>query len=171
MRFFTPSLLILSFFVLGGAIFKSTAPRNCATILPDDSIFVLTGDTRRIPFAVRQMRRYPKSHLYIIGAGASNVFKSDRITTESSSKSTYQNAMAIKKIADAQGLNRIVLITTVDHYNRAKYLIAEQLPNTEIVACPVSLLGMPVARRLERWTTEYIKYIGTMIGIRESAKE
>jgi hypothetical protein len=30
------------------------------------------------------------------------------------------------------------------------------------------LAGMPVGKRLERWTTEYIKYIVTMIGIKES---
>lgn len=150
-------------------MFKSMAPTRCATLLPYDSIFVLTGDARRIPFAMRQLRRYPSADLYIIGAGAQGSFAAaERVTVESDSKSTYQNALAIKKIADTQGLDRIVLVTTVDHFNRARYLIRQELPHIEITACPVPLAGMPVSRRVERWATEYIKYIGTLIGIRES---
>jgi uncharacterized SAM-binding protein YcdF (DUF218 family) len=168
MRFLTPSLLALSLFVLGGAVFKSTAPTRCATILPDDSIFVLTGDSRRIPFAARQMRKNPNARMYVIGAGASGASKSDRVVIESDSKSTYQNALAIRRIALGHGLERIVLVTTVDHFNRAKYLVRRELPYIEIAACPAPLTGMPVAKRLERWTTEYIKYVGTLIGIRES---
>jgi uncharacterized SAM-binding protein YcdF (DUF218 family) len=153
---------------MGGAIFKSTAPTRCSTILQNDTIFVLTGDARRIPFAMRKMRQYPKANMYVIGAGGAKGYTSDRIIVESDSKSTYQNALAIKQISDKLGLNRIVLVTTVDHYNRAKFLIHKELPDVEIVACPVPLSGMPVSKRLERWETEYIKYIGTMIGIKES---
>jgi uncharacterized SAM-binding protein YcdF (DUF218 family) len=168
MKFFSPSLLILCLFVLGGAIFKSTAPTNCSTILKNDSIFVLTGDARRIPFALRQMRRYPNANIYIIGAGARGIKMPAGVVVESNSKSTYQNALAIKRISDRQGLNRIVLITTVDHFNRARYLIKNELPDVEIAPCPVPLMGMPVSKRLERWTTEYVKYIGTLIGIKDS---
>ncbi|MBN1281960.1 MAG: YdcF family protein [Alphaproteobacteria bacterium] len=168
MKFFNPSLLVISFFVLGGAVFKSTAPTRCTTILPNDSIFVLTGDVRRIPFALREFRKHPTTRMYIIGAGASGIKMPPRVTVESNSKSTYQNAVAIKRIAESQGLNRIVLITTVDHFNRAKYLIKDELPNVEIAPCPVPLTSMPVSKRLERWTTEYIKYVGTLIGIKDS---
>jgi uncharacterized SAM-binding protein YcdF (DUF218 family) len=168
MKILTPSLLVLSLFVLGGAVFKSTAPTRCSTILPGDSIFVLTGDARRIPFAMRQLRKHPKTIVYIIGAGASGAHTSDRVIIESDSKSTYQNALAIKRIADRRGLDRIVLVTTVDHFNRARYLLRHELPSVEIAACPAQLTGMPVTKRLERWTTEYIKYIGTLVGIRES---
>ncbi len=169
MKFLTPSLLFLSCFVLGGMMFKSMAPTRCATILPDDSIFVLTGDARRIPFAMRQLRKYPDADLYIIGAGAQGSFEmARRVNIESESKSTYQNALAIKEIAGRAGLDRLVIITTEDHMNRAKYLIKQELPDVEIVACPATLSGMPPAKRLERWTTEYIKYIATMLGFKES---
>lgn len=168
MRFLTPSLLILTCFVIGGAIFKSMAPRTCGTILPDDTIFVLTGDMRRIPFAMRQLRKHPDTELYIIGAGERTSFDmSRRVMIESESKSTYQNALAIREIANRTGLDRIVLITTEDHMNRAKYLIQRELPYSEIVTCPVPLADMPVTKRLERWTVEYIKYIATMFGINE----
>lgn len=154
---------------MGGMIFKSATPRECGTIMPDDTIFVLTGDMRRIPFAMRTVKQYPDTNIYIIGAGANTaIIDSTRpITVESESKSTYQNALAIRKIVEKTGLDRIVIVTTEDHMNRAEYLIRHELPSTEIVTCPATLYGMPAARRLERWTTEYIKYIVTMFGIKE----
>ena len=168
MKILTPSLLFLAMFVIGGMIFKSMSPTQCGTILPDDSIFVLTGDMRRIPFAMRMLRTYPDADLYIIGAGAEGSYEmTRRVTIESYSKSTYQNARAIRDIATRAGLDRIVLITTEDHMNRAQYLLRDELPNVEIVACPTRLSGMPAPRRLERWTTEYIKYIVTLLGIKE----
>lgn len=165
----TPSFVLLSCFVIGGMFFKSAAPRQCGSIYDNDSIFVLTGDERRIPFAIRKMQEYPNANLYIIGVGAPNAVQINRpAIIESTSKSTYQNALAIKKIVTDQQLKRIVIITTEDHINRAKYLIHNELPDTEIVTCPAMLIGMPPAKRLERWATEYIKYIVTMIGIKES---
>lgn len=168
-RLLTPTFLIFSTFVLGGMVFKSTAPIQCGTILPNDSIFVLTGDERRIPFAVRKMREFPNADLYIIGAGAQGKIDVARpAIIESQSRSTYQNALAIRDIAHARNLKRLVIITTEDHMNRAKYLIQSELPDTQIIACPAILTDMPPTKRLERWTTEYIKYIVTMFGIKES---
>lgn len=169
MKLFHPSLLLLGLFVIGGIAFKLTTPNDCDFILPNDSIFVLTGDFRRIPFAMRQIDKYPDADLYIIGAGPESQYKgADRATIESDSKSTYQNALAIRQISEKSGLDRIVLITTEDHIRRAKYLIQSELPKSTIVACPVALSEMPPARRLERWFIEYVKYIATMIGIKES---
>ncbi len=169
MRLLAPSLLLVSLFVIGGMVFKTTAPRQCGTILPEDSIFVLTGDVRRIPFAMRQLRNHPKADLYIIGAGMPGSHKMKKqVTIESDSKSTYENALAIKKIVNEKGLDRIVIITTEDHMHRANYLIKQELPVIEIVTCPVPLSDMPVSKRLERWATEYVKYIATMFGIKES---
>lgn len=167
MRFFTPSFLLVICFVLGGMMFKSMSPRSCGTILPDDSIFVLTGDERRIPFAMRQMQKYPDADLYIIGAGAPISYAANNIKIETESKSTYQNALAIKDIVQRAGLDRLVLVTTEDHMSRAKYLLRTEIPYIEIVACPVALSGMHATKRLERWTIEYIKYIVTMFGIKE----
>lgn len=173
MRFFTPSFLTPSFvlvicFVLGGMMFKSMSTKRCGTILPDDSIFVLTGDERRIPFAMNQMRKYPDADLYIIGAGAPSIDTlAKHVKIESESKSTYQNALAIKEIVQRAGLDRLILITTEDHMLRAKYLLRQEMPYVEIVACPVTLSGMHATKRLERWTIEYVKYIVTMFGIKE----
>ena len=169
MRFFTPSFLAVIFFVLGGMAFKLATPNKCDLILPDDTIFVLTGDERRIPFAMKQLEKYPDTDLYIIGAGApafGNILTQASI--ECDSKSTYQNALAIKNIVTNAGLDRIVVITTEEHMNRANYLIRHELPNTKIVSCPARLTGMPAGKRLERWAIEYIKYIVTIFGIKES---
>ena len=160
-KILTPSFVIFACFILGGMIFKSVAPVQCGTIYPNDSIFVLTGDERRIPFAMRKMREFPTADLYIIGAGAQGKI-------ESRSKSTYQNALAIREIAMARNLKRVVIITTEDHINRATYLIKNELPMVNVVACPATLTGMAPTKRLERWATEYIKYIATMFGIKES---
>ena len=168
-RLITPSFLLASLFVIGGMYFKYSMPNQCNEITDYDSIFVLTGDERRIPFAIKKMQEFPHADLYIIGAGASGVIdKTQHAIIESKSKSTYQNALAIKKIVQENNLTRIVIITTEDHINRAKYLIQEESPNTNIIACPATLIGMPPAKRLERWATEYIKYIVTMFGIKES---
>ena len=159
---------MLGLFLIGGMIFKSTAPTRCATILPGDYVFVLTGDDRRIPFARHITRSVPNVTLYVIGAGAPAMATRPRVRVEADSKSTYQNAVAIRDIANENGLDRVVLITSTDHFNRAKYLLANELPNTEIVDCPVVIDDMPVQRQLQRWALEYVKYIGTILGYKES---
>ncbi len=163
----TPSFILFSCFVIGGMYFRAHSPRRCGEIFPNDSIFVLTGDERRIPFAMRKLNEYPNADLYIIGAGASGINTERPAIIESKSKSTYQNALAIKKIATERELDRVVIITTEDHMNRAKYLVQSELPKTQIITCPAILTGMAPSKRLERWATEYLKYIVTMVGIKE----
>ncbi len=168
MKLLTTTFMISGLLLLGGAIFKSTAPTTCAALFKNDTAFVLTGDDARIHFSLRYINQEPDATLYIIGTGANVKYKKhNKIKMESSSKSTYQNAMAVKKIANSQGLNRIVLITSQDHFNRAEYLIRQELPDIEIAACPVPLDGVPVHKRLERWGIEYAKYIATMFGLKE----
>ena len=143
-------------------------PPRCEALQQNDNIFVLTGDERRIPYALKKLEDLQYGNLYIIGAGAENITEREHVNVESQSKSTYQNSLAIKRIVDTQQLNRIVIITTEDHMNRALYLLREELPNTDIIPCPASLTGMPTPNRVKRWTLEYVKYIVTMFGIKES---
>ncbi|MCQ2574945.1 MAG: YdcF family protein [Alphaproteobacteria bacterium] len=162
------SLVFIFCFVLGGAIFKFVTPPKCDHLHQDDPIFVLTGDVRRIPYALKKLDDLQYGQLYVIGAGAENVISLPHVKVESESKSTYQNALAIKHIVNSYDLNRIVVVTTEEHMNRALYLIRSELPNTDIIACPTSLIGMPAPERVKRWAIEYIKYIVTMFGIKES---
>ena len=169
MKIFTPSFLILGFFVLGGMIFKLTSPLSCGPILPNDNVFVLTGDARRVPFALQQTKQYPATQIHIIGVGG-HKFSVDGmplVAMETKSKSTYQNALAIQKIVKQKHLDRIVIVTTEEHMKRAIHLIHHELPKTELVTCSAPLIGMPASLRLQRWTVEYLKYIVTLFGIKE----
>lgn len=168
MKIFTPSFLILGCFVFGGMIFKLTSPLSCGPILPNDNIFVLTGDARRIPYALQQTKQYPMAKIHIIGVGGHKFEPGDRhIIMETQSKSTYQNALAIKKIVEQKNLSRIVIVTTEEHMKRATHLIHHETPSTEIVTCSAPLTGMSAPLRLQRWTIEYLKYIATVFGIKE----
>lgn len=168
MKVFTPSFLILGFFVLGGMIFKLTSPLSCGPILPNDNIFVLTGDARRVPYALNQTKQYPMARIHIIGAGGHN-FNTGKhhVTMETKSKSTYQNALAIERIVRQKHLKRIVVVTTEEHMKRATHLIRLETPDTELVTCSAPLTGMPASQRLQRWTVEYVKYLVTLFGIKE----
>lgn len=167
MKYIPVSLIFIICFVFGGLMFKSMTPPRCESLLQNDNIFVLTGDTRRIPYAMRKLENLQYGNLYVIGAGATNIPDIEHVYVESLSKSTYQNALAIKKIVKTYNMNRIVIVTTEDHMNRALYLLRDEMPDIDIIACPASLTGMEPQSRLKRWTIEYIKYIVTMLGIKE----
>ena len=167
MKYIPASLILIFCFVFGGLMFKSMTPPRCGSLMEKDNIFVLTGDTRRIPYAMRKLQDLQYGQLYVIGAGATNIPDIEHVMVESLSKSTYQNALAIKRIVESENMNRFVIVTTEDHMNRALYLLRQEMPNIDIVACPASLTGMQTSSRLKRWTIEYIKYIVTMCGIKE----
>ncbi|MCL2338384.1 MAG: YdcF family protein [Proteobacteria bacterium] len=164
-------MIILILFVLGGVWFKMAAPVRCPPLAADAKIFVLTGDARRIPFATAKLSGFSDRRLYIIGVGTHNFSQyindevQRQVTNEYDSKSTAENAIAIKNIVNAEKFRKIVLVTTADHMMRAMVLVGRQLPDAAIVACPVPLNGTPVTRRLQRWGIEYVKYLGTIIGI------
>lgn len=173
--FFTrPFFWLLILFIATGVYFKSSAPTTCPWLSENERIFVLTGDVRRIPFAKTLLERHPRRHLYIIGVGGdfTAMIPTDKrpmITTESESRTTYENALAIREIATAQNLNRFAIVTTEDHMPRAMLLVRRRMPDANIIPCPVPLHGMPAPQRLERWAIEYLKYIGTVLGV-ESRK-
>ena len=167
MKYIPLSFVILFCFVVGGMMFKSMTPPRCESLMENDNIFVLTGDSRRIPYAMKKLETLQYGNLYVIGAGVVDIPETEHIYVESLSKSTYQNALAIKHIVDSENFSRIVIVTTEDHMNRALYLLRTELPEIDIVACPASLTGMSTPNRLKRWTIEYIKYIVTLFGIKE----
>ncbi|MCL1786274.1 MAG: YdcF family protein [Alphaproteobacteria bacterium] len=165
-----PPIWLLIAVVAGGLYFKSSVPDSCPWLSDSEKIFVLTGDVRRIPFAMALLDNYPNRRLYIIGAGGNYSAmipddKKSKISIESESRTTYENAVAIREIARAQKINRIALVTTEDHVPRAMMLVRRRMPDAEIIPCPVPLYGMPVPKQLERWATEYVKYLGTAVGV------
>ena len=100
-------------------MFKSMTPPRCESLMENDNIFVLTGDSRRIPYAMKKLETLQYGNLYVIGAGVVDVPETEHIYVESLSKSTYQNALAIKHIVDSENFSRIVIVTTEDHMNRS----------------------------------------------------
>lgn len=168
MKYIPLSLALIFCFILGGVMFKSMTPPRCESLLQNDNIFVLTGDIRRIPYALKKFNELQSAKLYIIGAGVPNIEETERIHTESVSKSTYQNTLAIKNIVQKNSLERIVVVTTEDHINRALYLLRKTLPDTDIISCPAPLRDMSTPQRAKRWAIEYVKYIVTLFGIKES---
>ncbi len=175
MKILTPSLIVLVLLAGGATIFKLGTPDKCALVRGDDTLFVLTGDSRRIPYAMKLLEHHPDRHLEIIGVGG-HKYESlipenlrSQVELEMYSRSTYENAQAVQKIAHDKNLTRIVVVTTEDHMNRSLLLIKKQLNNTTIVPCPVRLQRMNPRERLYRWSMEYIKYIASLFGLERKA--
>lgn len=175
MKLLTPSLAILILLAGGAVTFKTRTPDKCASVRNDDTLFVLTGDSRRIPYAMKLLENHPDRNLKIIGVGGHEYWAlipkdlQPQIELETNSKTTYENARAVRKIVHNKNLSRIVLVTTEDHMNRSMLLIERQLPDTNIIPCPVKLEKMSPHERLVRWGTEYLKYIATLFGLESRA--
>jgi len=163
----SPYLLPLTLFAGGFLWFWTASTPACPTLATDAKIFVLTGDARRIPFALDKLSEHPGRQLYIIGVGGPtlDVRYQHKTEIENESRSTYENAVAIRHIVRRDNLRSIVIITTEDHMNRSLFFIRGQLPQTELIPCPVPLSNMVASRQLERWIEEYIKFIGALVGL------
>ena len=167
-----PYILLPLLFVAGGIWFRQGAPRTCPHLSEAEHIFVLTGDARRIPFAKRLLEDNPYRKLHIIGVGGDVPIAADlrgQVSTESASRTTHENALAIRAITDLYGIRRFAIVTTEDHMPRAMLLAERHVPGAIIIPCPVPLRNMDASRRLNRWFDEYLKFISTLIGV-ESRK-
>ncbi|MCL1891688.1 MAG: YdcF family protein [Alphaproteobacteria bacterium] len=177
MKLLTPSLLILLIIAGGAVAFKLGTPTKCANVRGDDTLFALTGDVRRIPYAMKLLEYRTDRKLQIVGVGGHQYaelipaqFK-NRVDIEVESKSTYENSLAVREIAIEKNLKRIVIVTTEDHMNRSLLLIRRQLPDATVIPCPVRLQKMPPSERLWRWGMEYAKYIATWLGMEKRRTE
>ena len=72
MRILTSSLITL-ILIAGGAVIFKVSPSKCASIRGDDTLFVLTGDSRRIPYAMKLLEHHPHRRLEIIGVVGMNM--------------------------------------------------------------------------------------------------
>jgi len=174
-KLLTPSLLILLVIAAGAVAFKLATPNNCARVRGDDTLFVLTGDIRRIPYAMNLLENHADRKLQIIGVGGHEYAAliptevKSRVHIEIDSKSTFENALAVRKIAREKNLKRIIVVTTEDHMNRSLLLIKRQMPKATVIPCPVRLQKMPPSERLSRWGLEYLKYVATILGFEKKA--
>jgi uncharacterized SAM-binding protein YcdF (DUF218 family) len=119
-----------------------------------EAIVVLTGDQERIPRAIELLRYRDSPFLLISGTAKGVTLKElvnqqgdaakdihlvwERIKIESWSGSTLENAQESAKIITAQGMNRIVLVTSDYHMGRAMRAFRQELPDMEIFSYAVS---------------------------------
>ena len=81
------SLVLICCFIFGGIMFKSVTPPRCESLMQNDTIFVLTGDERRIPYALKKLDDLQYGKLYIIGAGVNKISNHEHVSIETESKS------------------------------------------------------------------------------------
>lgn len=162
------SLLILVVFI--GLLVFLTAVPECRNV-SSKNIVVVTGAAERIPRALEIMRLNPDARLLISGAGSHQLrLPPDmKIEIETTSKTTFENSLAIKSWVLENGFNDIALITSDYHMWRTMLLTRRQLPFTKIETCAVSPDGLTRRKRLELWMKEFGKYFMTIFGINEKA--
>lgn len=104
-----------------------------------DAIVVLTGGRGRVDKGIEFFENDRAKYLIIAGVDKSVSLKSvffnrdmkmdtGRIILEKESKSTYENAVEIKKIVEAMDIKSIILITSFYHMKRASYIFRRILP-------------------------------------------
>lgn len=89
----------------------------------------------------------------------------DRLIVEKDSRSTYENALATRKIVDSYNFKSIILLTSVYHMKRAIYTFKKILPeNIEICVYPLDTLNFKSdmwwkdSRSLTILLTEFVKF-------------
>lgn len=139
-----------------------------------DAIVVLTGGRGRTSEGLSQLRKgrggvlilsgvHQDSDLDSIFLNTVNRVERDRIVLEKRSRSTYENAVEVKKIMDERGLGSMVLITSGYHIKRAHFTFTKVMPGRKIFALSVSSPNFDEARwwdgkGLGLLAAEFVKY-------------
>lgn len=122
-------------------------------VLEKEALVVLTGDRKRIPWALALLRERKSPHLIISGtargATLTEVVNSQanssqniqaiwkKIILESSSTSTIENAQESGRILQRLGAPRVILITSEYHMVRSLALFQTLAPGPEYITYPV----------------------------------
>lgn len=106
-----------------------------------DAIVVLSGGLGRVEEGLKLLKAGKGEYLIISGVDKDSDIESifflhdpvdfidnKRIILEKSSSSTFENAMDVKKIVDRRGFKSIILITSVYHIKRARFIFSKVLP-------------------------------------------
>jgi uncharacterized SAM-binding protein YcdF (DUF218 family) len=106
-----------------------------------DAILVLGGESQARPVAAARLyREGVASKVFIIGTGdhetnrralLSGGVPENRITIESESKSTLENAEFAKPLLEAAGVRRVLLVTSSFHARRALATFQQRIPGIE----------------------------------------
>ena len=140
-------------------------------IEPADAIVVLGGESQGRP--VEGARLYKQGlapRVFVVGTGDNDRNRralvregvpEDRITCETASESTLENAMFIRPLLEKAGVHRAILVTSSYHTRRALAVFQQRVPSIhfEMVPSRIGWWDTPKGRRQENaWAAiEFIK--------------
>ncbi|MBI5682506.1 MAG: YdcF family protein [Deltaproteobacteria bacterium] len=142
------SVLILAAYLFISFIHNMSGYKDAG--MSSDVIVVLTGGTGRIETGASLLSKGRAPFLILSGVNRESDLKSiffktnididsKRVILETSSKSTYENAVEVKAILKEKGFKDIVLVTSNYHTKRAFYIFRKVLPpDVKIQTHPVS---------------------------------
>lgn len=114
------------------------------TLAKADAIVVLTGGKGRISEGVALLRAGKGKVLIISGvaaeASADSIFRSKLtreelagIILEKKSRSTFENAVEVRRLAEERGLKSVVLLTSIYHMKRASFIFRHVMPADVVI--------------------------------------
>ena len=140
-------------------------------IEPADAIVVLGGESQGRPVEGARLYKQGLAHrVFVVGTGDNERNRralvregvpEDRITCETVSKSTLENAMFIRPLLEKAGVHRAILVTSSYHTRRALAVFQQRVPGIhfEMVPSRIGWWDTPKGRRQENaWAAiEFIK--------------
>jgi len=180
-------LLVMAAWAAGLAGFSaavwSAAPPN--PIPKADGIVALTGGDGRVSEAMALLAEKDAPALLISGAGRGTYlgdFTADdtaaatryagAITIGHMAATTRGNALETAAWAKARQMRTLLIVTADYHMPRALFVIAQRLPEVELVGVPVRPPAMSHITSLATWrilAVEYTKYLATRAGLDDFA--
>ncbi len=139
-----------------------------------DAIVVLTGGRGRTAEGLSLLRKGKGELLILSGVHADadldsiylnqvNLVERPSIVLEKFSKSTYENALEVRRIMEERGLKSMVLITSGYHIKRAHYTFSKVMPGIRIEPYSVSTSNFEIdswygGKGLGLLAAEFLKY-------------
>lgn len=179
LRFISFGVLVA--LVIGFALFVGEAGQSRDQIEGDEpGIVVLTGGENRVSSAVRLLEQNANARLLISGAhpdsspadiaaaaGASADLFACCVDTGFAARDTIGNASETALWVEANGFDRLIVVTNDYHMPRALLELQAVMPDTRLIAYGVESAppyqGVGPARR---WLQEYLKYVAVYVRVR-----
>lgn len=159
------SVVLLAALIAGYPVWFSKIWRSLLVVessIPQaDAIVVLGGESQARPVAAARLyREGVAARVFIIGTGDHETNRRallkggvppDRITIETKSKTTLENAEFAKPLLEASGVRRALLVTSSFHARRALATFQQRIPDVEfgIATSRISWWDTPPGRKQE----------------------
>ncbi len=144
-----------------------------------DGIVALTGGADRVTAAFHLLAGGRADHMLVTGIGGGAGLHeltdparvsvhdvADHVTLGRGAASTHGNAAETAAWASANGIHSIILVTAFYHMPRAMLEMRRALPHLVFYPAPVfPAETMAPTTRLRLLSEEYLKYLGTLVGL------